>query len=256
MSATIRGEKRVLISESEPQHADEPWRPLSGDQSWDSLICLGLFFCFFGHWKSRDALAQLVRTVEVSLKAGSLCGCDSAQNIVLFLSLLIIILILLPRSLSSEGFRIFEKADMILGMPTFAFVWGYSYKEAEFVKGSKKKASGILFYSCQKCLATINYHNHTECQFRSFSTLTKAPDLDPMKQKKADVMGLRKSPRGVKPHPQTPQQPPLPSISVPNPTPCPPSSEAVTFGRSTNMVTLIPKCSRFETFSGKVWAFR
>lgn len=44
-----------------------------------------------------------------------------------------------------------------------------------------------------------------------------------MKQKKADVMGLRKSPRGVKPHPQTPHQPPLPSAYVPNPTPYPPS---------------------------------
>lgn len=58
-------------------------------------------------------------------------------------------------------------------------------------------------YLCQKWLAKMNCLNHTESQFRSFSTLTKAQDLDPLKQKKADVMGLRKSPRGVKPHPHT-----------------------------------------------------
>lgn len=116
-------------------------------------------------------------------------------------------------------------------------------KGAELAKDSKRKAPGILFYSCQKCLATINYHNHTECQFRSFSTLTKALDLDPMKQKKADVMGLRKSPRGVKPHPHTPTTPcpPPPSMSEIPPLFHPSnSSEVVTFGLSRNMATLIP----------------
>lgn len=135
-------------------------------------------------------------------------------------------------------------------------------KGAELAKGSKRKAPGILFYSCQKCLATINYHNHTECQFRSFSTLTKALDLDPMKQKKADVMGLRKSPRGVKPHPHTPTTPcppPPPMSEIPPLFHPSDSSEVVTFGLSGNMATLIPPPQVQQLlklfFPSKVWAF-
>lgn len=84
----------------------------------------------------------------------------------------------------------------------------------------------LVLFMPKNAWPQLTNHNHSECQFRSFSSLTKAPDLEPMKQKKADVMGLRKSPRGVKPHPHPPTQlPPThpPSVSE-NPTPIHPST--------------------------------
>lgn len=61
----------------------------------------------------------------------------------------------------------------------------------------------------------INYVNLAERRLRSFSSLTNTTDLDPVKQKKADVIGLRKSSRGVKPHLPTHPNPPLIQPSSP-----------------------------------------
>lgn len=59
----------------------------------------------------------------------------------------------------------------------------------------------FILSPCHKWPSAVNYVNLTESRFRSFSALKNTTDLDPVKQKKADVMGLRKSSRGVKPHP-------------------------------------------------------
>lgn len=76
------------------------------------------------------------------------------------------------------------------------FVWGNRH----FGSGCK---DGCILVSIlrHKWLSAVNYVNLTECRFRSFSALANTTDLDPVKQKKADVIGLRKSSRGIKPHP-------------------------------------------------------
>lgn len=81
----------------------------------------------------------------------------------------------------------------------------------------------------RKWPSAVNYVNLPECRFRSCSALTNTTDLDPVKQKKADVIGLRKSSRGAKPHP-FPRRPPPPSSSH--------------FGHSMSVVTLILECCR------------
>lgn len=75
----------------------------------------------------------------------------------------------------------------------------------------------LVLSLCHKWPSAVNYINLTEARFRSFSALTNTTDLDPVKQKKADVMGLRKSSRGVKPHPFLQQPLHFPPVSVQNP---------------------------------------
>jgi len=67
-------------------------------------------------------------------------------------------------------------------------------------KKEKEEASGILFY----LHATINHHSR-ECRFRSFLP-HKGSGLRAVKQKAADVMGLRNISKGSQPLP--PPSPP------------------------------------------------
>lgn len=108
---------------------------------------------------------------------------------------------------------------MVLAATTLHSSEAVLTKKQNSQKAQRRRPLESCFIFAKNAWPQLTNHNHTECQFRSFSTLTKAPDLDPMKQKKADVMGLRKSPRGVKPHPHTHHYPPpLPALSVQNPT--------------------------------------
>lgn len=94
-----------------------------------------------------------------------------------------------------------------LGMTTLHSLVAMLTKKPISQKAKRKRPLESCFIYAKYAWPQLTNHNHSECQFRSFSTLTKDPDLEPMKQKKADVMGLRKSPRGVKPHPHTPNYP-------------------------------------------------
>lgn len=110
-------------------------------------------FWYFGWSKSQDAsAAQLVGTVEVSSKAEYDMGVSSY-------SFWYCTFLITTRNHSDIlcPSRIIEKADVVLGMTTLHSLEANAYKEAEFTEGlKKKKAPGILFYLCQKCLATIN----------------------------------------------------------------------------------------------------
>lgn len=155
--------------------------------------------------------AQLVRTVEVSSKAKSQHGRQANHSLwydiflitaqihfdIVLLSLLILKVWAYLRKLTWFGVR------------SLYIHWRLRLQRSRICKRLKEEGlRNLVLFMPKNAWPQLTNHNHTECQFRSFSTLTKAPDLDPMKQKKADVMGLRKSPRGVKPHPHTPLCPP------------------------------------------------
>lgn len=137
-------------------------------------------------------------------------------------------------------FGLFQNTD------TLASFQAMLTKELNLLKGLKK-ISWFFFFNAKHALS--QFTNHTlNVNLGHFFTLSKAQDLDPLKQKKADVMGLRKSPRGVKPHPHTPNSPLLlskiPSTLIHHPNhlnhwPC--------LGSDTGVVNLIPKCNRSET---------
>lgn len=101
-------------------------------------------------------------------------------------------------------------------LPYFPFLM--SKNVLVFSGWSKDTCLCILVLSlCHKWPSAVNYINLTEARFRSFSALTNTTDLDPVKQKKADVIGLRKSSRGVEPHPFLQQPLHFPPVSVQNP---------------------------------------
>lgn len=104
-----------------------------------------------------------------------------------------------PDSLSDlRALSVKKKAHVSSGMTTLHLL--EAYKRVEGLKEGGGGGWGCFIYA-SNARAQLTNQNHSECQFRSFSAHTMASDLEPMKQKKAEVMGLRKSPRGVKPHP-------------------------------------------------------